>query len=93
MREEEDMKSICEKYEKLVEKQKKDMKCDSPSIFMSGSLFDKYISYYESNFNFNKIIIKNKKAFDMFISSKIISKNEEERKIEKLLICLSVVKQ
>ena len=47
VREEEDIKAICEKYEELVKKQKNEMKCESPSIFMSGSLFDKYISYYE----------------------------------------------
>ena len=58
VREEEDIKSICEKYEKLVEKQKKDMKCDSPSIFMSGSLFDKYISYYEGTSLDNLLQIK-----------------------------------
>ena len=59
---------------------------------ISEKIWEKYISYYESNFNFNKIILKNKKAFDMFISSKTISKNEEERKIENIYNCC-IVKQ
>ena len=39
-----------------------------------------------------KIIHKNKKAFDMFLISKTISKNEEERKIENIYNCC-IVKQ
>ena len=58
MRKEDDIKDICEKYEKLVEKQKKKMECDTPPIFMSGSLFDKYISYYEGTNLDNLFLIK-----------------------------------
>ena len=57
-------------------------------------IWEKYLSYYESeiNFNFIKIIHKNKKAFDMFLISKTIAKNEEERKIENIYNCC-IVKQ
>ena len=44
-RKEDDIKEICEKYKKLVNMQKKEMK--DVSIYISGSLFDKYISYFE----------------------------------------------
>ena len=42
------------------------------SIYSSFSdkIWEKYLSYYDSQFDFNKIILQNKKAFDMFISSK-----------------------
>ena len=57
-------------------------------------IWEKYLLYYESefNFNFNRIILKNKKAFDMFLLSKTISKIEDERKIENIYNCC-IVKQ
>ena len=64
------------------------------SIYSSFSdkIWEKYISYYDSQFDFNKIILQNKKAFDMFISSKTIAKTEEERRIENIYNCC-IVKQ
>ena len=41
------IKDIFEKYEELVEKQKKEMKIDSPALFLSGGIFDEYISLFE----------------------------------------------
>ena len=58
----------------------------------SDKIWEKYISYYDEKFNFRKIILQNKKAFDMFISSKIISTNENERKIQNIYNCC-IVKQ
>ena len=55
-------------------------------------IWEKYLSYYEENFDFNKIILKNKKAFDMFLSSKTIAKTEEDRRIENQYNCC-IVKQ
>ena len=57
-------------------------------------IWEKYLLYYnyEYNFNFNKIIHENKKAFDMFLISKTIAKNEEDRKIENIYNCC-IVKQ
>ena len=58
-KENDNLKDICEKYEELVEKQKKEMGIHSPSIFISGAIFDKYISFFEGNNLDNLFIIKN----------------------------------
>ena len=59
---------------------------------ISDKIWEKYLSYYEEKFNFNKIILENRKAFDMFISSKTIAKSEEERRIQNIYNCC-IVKQ
>ena len=48
-RKEDNMKEICQKYMNLVNIQKEEFKCGNKDlpIFMSESLFDKYISYFE----------------------------------------------
>ena len=58
----------------------------------SNKIWEKYNTYYEDNINFNKIILKNKKAFDIFLLSKTISKNEEDRRKENIYNCC-IVKQ
>jgi hypothetical protein len=59
---------------------------------ISDKIWEKYISYYDDKIDFNKIILKNKKAFDMFNSSRTIAKTEEDRKIENIYNCC-IVKQ
>ena len=56
----------------------------------SDQIWEKYLSFYNKTFNFKKIILQNKKAFDMFISSKIIAKNDEDRKIQNIYNCCIV---
>ena len=47
---EDNMKEICNKYEELFNKQKNaKVMSKTVSIFMSGSLIDKYITYFEGN--------------------------------------------
>ena len=47
---EDNMKEICDKYEKLYKKQKEEgLMSGEVSIFISGSLIDKYITYFEGN--------------------------------------------
>ena len=58
----------------------------------NNNIWEKYILYYEEEYNINKIILQNKKAFDMFLGSKTISKSEEERRIENIYNCC-IVKQ
>ena len=53
------IKDIIEKYEELIEKQKKEMKIDSPAIFLSDSIFDEYISLFEGNNLENLFLIEN----------------------------------
>ena len=55
-------------------------------------IWDKYASYYEEEFNFNKIILENKVTFDMFQGSRTISKTDVERRIENQYNCC-IVKQ
>ena len=55
-------------------------------------IWEKYVSYYDQEFNFNKIILENKVTFDMFQGSRTISKTDEERRIENQYNCC-IVKQ
>ena len=46
---EDNIKEICKKYGDLVSKEKEGLKSRTIPIFISGSLIDKYISYFEGN--------------------------------------------
>ena len=62
-RKEDDMKYICEKYKNLVKMQRNEM--NDISIFISGSLFEKYIAVFEGinvdNLFFIKDVVKSEK--------------------------------
>ena len=60
--------------------------------YSDEKIWEKYQSYYEQEFNFNEIILKNKVTFDMFQGSRQISKTDEERRIENQYNCC-IVKQ
>ena len=60
--------------------------------YSDEKIWEKYQSYYEQEFNFNEIILKNKVTFDMFQGSRQISKKDEERRIENQYNCC-IVKQ
>ena len=65
---EDNMKKICEDYEALVNKQNKEgVKSKTISIFISGSLIEKYISYFEGN------NLENLKYIKEIIDKKIIT--------------------
>ena len=59
---------------------------------LNNNIWEKYLSFYEKDFNFEKITLEKKKFFDMFLVSKSISKSEEERRIENIYNCC-IVKQ
>ena len=64
------------------------------SLYKSSNekIWEKYVLYYDKEFNFNKIILENKVTFDMFIGSRLISGTDEERRIENQYNCC-IVKQ
>ena len=64
------IKDICEKYKELVDKQEEgNVKSRTISIFISGDLMDKYISYFEGN------NLENLENIRDLINIKIKSKN------------------
>ena len=64
------IKDICEKYKELVDKQEEgNVKSKTISIFISGDLMDKYISYFEGN------NLENLENIRDLINIKIKSKN------------------
>ena len=60
--------------------------------YTDEKIWEKYNLFYEQekDFNFNKIILKNKVTFDMFQGSRTISKTDEERRIENQYNCCIV---
>ena len=60
--------------------------------YSNEKIWEKYVLYYDQDFNFNKIILENKVNFDMFQGSRTISKTDEERRIENQYDCC-IVKQ
>ena len=73
---EDNMKEICDKYEKLYNMQDKEGKFKTVSIYISGSLIDKYITYFEGN------NLDNLKYIKDLIDKKII-KDEIQKDITK----------
>ena len=81
-KENDNIKDICEKYKKLVELQKKEMK--ATPIIMSGPLIDKYISYFEGNNIDNLFYLK-----DIFKLIKINTEKDINKSIYETGLTLS----
>ena len=71
-----------QKYKKLIEMQKMEMK--DVSIYISGSLFDKYISYFEGRNVNNLFYIK-----DFVLSEKIDINKDIDKSINETGLILS----
>ena len=53
-------------------------------------LWEKYLSYYEEKFNFDKIILQNKEAYSMLYESKEFSTDDKLLKLENIYNCCIV---